>query len=155
MEEEGWLAPADRAAMTFPPTVEYKRLDSMGGPVGYLLEMVRDELNRPPLELTDDEIYRKGLSVVTTIQQPLQVAAETQVAAFRAGTLPEQDGAMPNELTRVSLSSIDPKDGAIVALYGAPTSWRTRRTRRRTSPSRPGRRSSRSRSSQRSSRACP
>ena len=120
MEEEGWLAPADRAAMTFPATVEYKRQDSMGGPVGYLLEMVRDELKLPPLALTDDEIYRKGLSVVTTIQQPLQASAEAQVAAFRAGTLPGQDGAVPNEMARVSLSSVDPKDGAIVALYGGP-----------------------------------
>lgn len=118
MEEEGWLTAADRATLTFPPTVEYKRLDSMGGSVGYLLEMVRDELNRPPLELTDDEIYRKGLSITTTIQEPLQTAAVNQANAFRAGTLPGQDGAALNPLTRVSLSSVDPKDGAIVALYG-------------------------------------
>ena len=118
MEEEGWLTAAERAPMVFPPTVEYKRQDSMGGPVGHLLEMVRDELRLPPLALTDDEIYRKGLSVVTTIQQPLQEAAKAQIDAFRAGTLPEQDGAVPDPVTRISLSSVDPKDGAIVALYG-------------------------------------
>lgn len=120
MEEEGWLTAAERAPMVFPPTVEYKRSDSMGGPVGHLLEMVRDELKLPPLELTEDEIYRKGLSVVTTIQEPLQTAAMNHVAAFRAGTLPDQDGAVPSEFTRVSLSSVDPRDGAIVALYGGP-----------------------------------
>lgn len=118
MEEEGWLTAADRATLTFPVTVEYKRSDSMGGSVGFLLEMVRDELNRPPLELTDDEIYRKGLSVTTTIQEPLQTAAVNNANAFRDGTLPGQDGARPSDLTRISLSSVDPTDGAIVALYG-------------------------------------
>ncbi|KQR17204.1 transglycosylase domain-containing protein [Cellulomonas sp. Leaf334] len=118
MEEEGWLTAADRATLTFPPTVEYKRQDSMGGPVGFLLEMVRDELKLEPLALTDDEIYRKGLSIVTTIQEPLQSAAVAHVDAFRAGTLPEQDGAVPDPITRISLSSVDPRDGAIVALYG-------------------------------------
>ena len=118
MEEEGWLTAAERAPMVFPTTVVYQRSDSMKGSTGYLLEMVRDELKQPPLALTDDEINRKGLTVVTTIQQPLQAAAEKQVTDFRAGTLPDQDGAVPNPLTRVSLSSVDPKDGAIVALYG-------------------------------------
>ncbi|MBO3085408.1 transglycosylase domain-containing protein [Cellulomonas fengjieae] len=120
MEEEGWLTAAERAPMVFPPTVEYKRDNTMAGPKGHLLEMVRDELKREPLALTDDQINRRGLSVVTTIQQPLQAAAEGQVGAFRAGTLPGQDGATPHERTRVSLSSVDPKDGAIVALYGGP-----------------------------------
>ncbi len=118
MEEEGWLTAAERAPMVFPPTIEYKRSDAMGGPVGYLLEKVRNELNDEPLAFSDDEINRRGLKVVTTIQQPLQVAAQEHVAAFRAGSLPEQDGAVPFERTRVSLTSVDPKDGAIVAMYG-------------------------------------
>jgi membrane peptidoglycan carboxypeptidase len=118
MEEQGWLTAAERAPMVFPPTAEYQRSETMRGPVGYLLEKVRDELKLDPLAFTDDEINRRGLKVVTTIQQPLQAAAEGQVAAFRAGTLPKQDGATPNELTRISLSSVDPKDGAIVAMYG-------------------------------------
>ncbi len=121
MEEQGWLTAADRAAMVFPPTVEYQRSETMRGPAGYLLEMVLDELKAPPLALTEDEINRQGLKVVTTIQQPLQASAEAQVAAFRAGTLPEQDGATPaNDRLRVSITSVDPKDGAIVALYGGP-----------------------------------
>ncbi|WP_456786107.1 transglycosylase domain-containing protein [Cellulomonas sp. P5_C5] len=118
MEEEGWLTAAERAPMVFPPTVEYQRPDSMGGPVGYLLEKVRNELNGEPLAFSDDDINRRGLKVVTTIQQPLQVAAQEHVAAFRAGSLPEQDGAIPFERTRVSLTSVDPKDGAILAMYG-------------------------------------
>ena len=60
MEEEGWLTAAERAPMVFPPTVEYQRSDTMGGTTGYLLEMVRDELEREPLALTDDEINRDG-----------------------------------------------------------------------------------------------
>lgn len=118
MEEEGWLTAAERAPMVMPPTVPYQRSDSMKGSTGYLLEMVRDELKAPPLALSDDEINRKGLKVVTTVQQPIQQAAQDQVAGFYAGSLPDQDGAMPNPRTRVSITSVDPKDGAIVAMYG-------------------------------------
>ncbi|WP_315093012.1 transglycosylase domain-containing protein [uncultured Cellulomonas sp.] len=118
MEEEGWLTAAERAPMVFPPTVEYQEKETMRGPTGHLLKMVRDELKREPLALTDDQINRRGLKVVTTIQQPLQTSAEVYVDAFRKGTLPDQDGAIPSELTRVSLSSVDPKDGAILAMYG-------------------------------------
>ncbi|KRD43525.1 glycosyl transferase [Cellulomonas sp. Root930] len=119
MEEEGWLAPADRAAMTFPLTVEYKRADSMGGTAGFLLEMVRNELKREPLALTDDEINRGGFRVQTTIQKPLQDAAVATANGFLDGTLLDQDGAAPpNPAIRVSVSSVDPRDGAIVALYG-------------------------------------
>jgi membrane peptidoglycan carboxypeptidase len=118
MEEQGWLTAAERAPMVFPATVPYEPSETMKGTTGYLLEMVKNELKREPLALTDDQIKRRGLKVVTTIQQPLQASAEAQVAAFRAGTLKGQDGATPDPLTRVSLSSVDPKDGAIVALYG-------------------------------------
>ncbi|NUU19036.1 PASTA domain-containing protein [Cellulomonas humilata] len=120
MEEEGWLTAAERAPMVFPPTAVYQRADSMGGTNGYLLEMVLDELKLEPLAFTDDEIYRLGLKVVTTIQQPLQASAEDKAKQFMAGTLPGMDGGIPNPRTRVSLSSVDPKDGAIVALYGGP-----------------------------------
>ncbi|MDQ0372600.1 transglycosylase domain-containing protein [Cellulomonas humilata] len=118
MEEEGWLTAAERAPMVFPPTIAYQRADTMGGTSGYLLDMVLDELRDEPLAFSDDEIRRRGLTVVTTIQKPLQDAAVAQVDAFRAGTLPSQDGAVPDPRTRISLSSVDPKDGAIVSLYG-------------------------------------
>ncbi len=153
MEEQGWLTAAERAPMVFPPTVEYKESDTMKGPTGHLLKMVRDELKREPLALTDDEIKRRGLKVVTTIQQPLQASAVDKATQFMAGAMPELEGGIPNPRTRVSISSVDPKDGAIVALYGGRTSSPTSGTPSRSTTSSRGRRSSRSRSSPGSSRA--
>jgi len=118
MEEQGWVDPAARAAMVFPPTIDYVQSETMRGTNGYLLQMVIDELEKPPYGITRDELNRNGYSIVTTIQQPLQASAEDKAKQFLAGSLPELNGAVPNPRTRVSISSVDPKDGAIVALYG-------------------------------------
>ena len=116
MVKGGWLPAADRAAQVFPPTIEIATSQTFAGPQGYLLEMVRAEL-KGRASFTDDQIDTVGLSVVTTIEQPLQAAAEAAVVGLRDGTLAEE---APNPLMRVGLTSIDPADGAIVALYGGP-----------------------------------
>lgn len=119
MESQGWLSATDRAAMVFPATVEYKRSNTMKGPDGFLLEMVRDELGSGPMGLSDDEINRGGFAIQTTIQKPIQDSAVAAANGFLDGTLPDQDGEKPaSDRLRVSISSVDPKDGAIVALYG-------------------------------------
>ena len=106
--------------MVFPPTIEYQRADTMGGTTGLPARDGASTSSRAePLALTDDEINRRGLTVVTTIQKPLQDAAVAQVDA-----LPRRHAARPGRRgarTRApasSLTSVDPKDGAIVALYG-------------------------------------
>ncbi|MGY4644376.1 transglycosylase domain-containing protein [Cellulomonas sp. URHB0016] len=121
MEEIGAISPADRAAQKFPDTwVPYQRPNAMVGPQGLLLQMVRNELQKPPLSLKDEEIDRRGYKVVTTIQKPLQDQAVAAGAGFSAGSLEGQDGAVPNARTKVTISSVDPKTGGIVALYGGP-----------------------------------
>ena len=112
----GWLTPADRAKQVFPPTIKPVTPQTYQGPEGYLLNMVRLELKKDPA-FTDSFIDTKGLNVETTIQQPVQAAAERAVASLRAGTLA---GATPNPLMKVGVTTIDPADGAIVALYGGP-----------------------------------
>lgn len=116
MVDGGWLSEADRAAQVFPETLPVATSQTYAGPQGYLLDMVRREL-RDRASLTDDQIDTVGLEVVTTIQQPAQAAAEAAVASLRDGTLA---GEPPSEATKVALTSIDPADGAIVALYGGP-----------------------------------
>ncbi|QTE29487.1 transglycosylase domain-containing protein [Pengzhenrongella sicca] len=112
----GWLTAADRAAQVFPPTVEVVASETYAGPQGYLLKMVRDELiDRASFD--DAMIDTVGLNIVTTIEQPVQQVAEAAVAGLRDGTLA---GVAPDPLTKVGLTSIDPADGAIVALYGGP-----------------------------------
>jgi len=116
MVKGGSLTAKERAAQVFPPTIPVAKQQTYQGPQGYLLDMVRRELKAKAL-LTDDQIDTVGLSVVTTIEQPVQAAAEKAVAGLRDGTLA---GVAPNPLMKVGLTSIDPADGAIVALYGGP-----------------------------------
>ena len=112
----GWLTAEERAAQVFPETIEPTTSQTFAGPQGYLLAMVRDELVDKG-SLNEDQIDTVGLKVLTTIEQPLQAAAEAAVTSLRDGTLA---GEAPNAAMRVGITSIDPADGAIVALYGGP-----------------------------------
>ncbi|WP_407345180.1 transglycosylase domain-containing protein [Pengzhenrongella phosphoraccumulans] len=112
----GWLTAEERTAQVFPETIEPTTSQTFAGPQGYLLAMVRNELVKKA-SLTEDQINRVGLKVVTTIEQPLQASAEAAVTSLRDGTLA---GEAPNPAMRVGITSIDPADGAIVALYGGP-----------------------------------
>ncbi|WP_456825043.1 transglycosylase domain-containing protein [Cellulomonas sp. P5_E12] len=123
MEEQGWVDPAARAAMVFPPTIDYVQSETMRGTNGYLLQMVIDELEKPPYEITRDELNRKGYSVVTTISPEMQQMTVDQVNGFMAGTLEGQSGKPDDSVAarvRPSITSVDPKSGAILALYGGP-----------------------------------
>ncbi|RYV51101.1 transglycosylase domain-containing protein [Pengzhenrongella frigida] len=112
----GWLTAEERAAQVYPETIEPTTSQTFAGPQGYLLAMVKAELI-DKASFTEDQINRVGLDVVTTIEQPLQAAAEAAVTSLRDGSLA---GEAPNAATKVGLTSIDPADGAIVALYGGP-----------------------------------
>jgi len=65
MVELGSLTAADRAALTFPETKEFKQSNTLAGPKGYILDAVRKEIvAKTPF--TNDEIDTAGYKVVTT-----------------------------------------------------------------------------------------
>ncbi|SFK49272.1 transglycosylase domain-containing protein [Cellulomonas sp. KH9] len=111
----GWLTAEERAAQTFPPTVEYVKSETYRGPNGYLLEMVEKELLATKF-WTADELRTRGLKIVTTIDPTVQQIAVQSAAQLRAGEL--TGGATPNERLRMSIVTVDPATGGIVALYG-------------------------------------
>ncbi|WP_046529660.1 transglycosylase domain-containing protein [Cellulomonas sp. FA1] len=117
MVDSGWLSASDRAAQVFPTTIEYVKSETYRGPNGYLLEMVENELLATNL-WTSGELRTKGLKIVTTVDQSVQQAAVESAEGLRSGAL--SDGAVPNERLRVSVVSVDPATGGIVALYGGP-----------------------------------
>ena len=108
MVEDGWITAEERAAQNFPTTVDPSQSDTYAGPQGYLLDMVRTEL-AARADITEAEIDRAGYDIVTTINPAWQQAAVDAVAA-----LPESRP----ESNHVGLVSVDPRTGAIVALYG-------------------------------------
>jgi membrane peptidoglycan carboxypeptidase len=111
MVETGAITEEERAAATFPEPVEYKQV-SRAGQVGYLLEEVRKEL-ADKAGLREEDLMRNGYEIHTTINPKWQKAAvETAESIPREG-----EGAASKRLG-VSIVSVDPKDGAIRALYG-------------------------------------
>ena len=106
MVKNGWLSQAERDAATFPKTYPY-RPPSVSGPNGYLIPIIKNEL-RNKYKLTDHDIDRGGLKIVSTIEKPKQDAAIQAVKA----KMPE------GQQLHVGLASIKPGDGAVVAMYG-------------------------------------
>ncbi|PVU82981.1 glycosyl transferase [Cellulomonas sp. WB94] len=99
-----------------PPTAEYKRSDTMKGVNGYILERVRSELITSGA-FKDEDLDTKGLTIITTIEKPVQDEAVRAVGGLLDGTLA---GAQPNPKLRVAVVSIRPQTGAIVSMYGGP-----------------------------------
>ena len=111
MVDDGYISQeqyntAKQAGM--PPTVESQTKQVYAGSNGYLLQMVRAELDNKA-KLTPEQIDTGGFKIVTTINPKDQEAAVNAVNSLPAG-------ASPN--LRKALVSIDPKTGGVLALYG-------------------------------------
>lgn len=111
MAEQGVISEEDRAAATFPEPVKYKPV-SRAGQVGYLLEEVRKEL-ADKADLDEDDLMNNGYEIHTTINPKWQKAA-----VKTANTIPTKGEGAASKRLGVSIVSVDPKDGAIRALYG-------------------------------------
>jgi membrane peptidoglycan carboxypeptidase len=110
MRDLGAITEEQRAAATFPEPIEYKPV-SRAGQVGYLLEEVRKEL--AGFGISEETLLESGYEIHTTINPKWQKAAvET------ANTIPYKGEGAASKQLGVSIVSVDPKDGAIRALYG-------------------------------------
>ncbi|MDN5821167.1 MAG: penicillin-binding protein, partial [Brachybacterium sp.] len=103
------MTPAEADALEFPETIEPRSENSLGGPDGYLLTQVRNELIEQGF--TEDEINTGGLSIVSTIDPAIQ---DNTVQAV--DDLPDDRP----ENNRVGTVTLDPANGAIRAMYGGP-----------------------------------
>ncbi len=109
MVSEGWLSPADRAQAGLPETIEQQPNTQWQGTNGYLLKTVQDELTGK-VGLSEEDIERGGLKIVTTFDPKAQAAAVQAVQDQLPSKLPEG--------FHVALSAIDPKTGGVTAMYG-------------------------------------
>ncbi|WP_344336542.1 transglycosylase domain-containing protein [Brevibacterium salitolerans] len=107
MVKLGYISQEEADAAEFPDVKEAKANNQFKGQNGYLLSHVLDELKGPG-GLTEEEITRGGFDIVTTFDKKKMDAAVNAV-----DQLPER-----NENQHVGLTSIDPKTGGIVAMYG-------------------------------------
>ncbi|WP_169796242.1 penicillin-binding protein [Sanguibacter suarezii] len=104
----GFITQEERDAQVFPETIDYGQTNSLAGQTGYLVEMVKAELEAKA-GITTAELNSGGLRIVTTIDKGVQDAA---VAAVEA--MPEDT---PANLS-TSVVTIDADSGGYLAVYG-------------------------------------
>jgi membrane peptidoglycan carboxypeptidase len=108
MVELGFVDANLRALSVFPSTIDYQNLDVYGGPNGYILRSVINEVEAKT-GITQEEIETRGYQVVSTIDAPTQAAIVAGVA-----TMPTDHA--PN--LRVAALTMDPTTGAVTGMYG-------------------------------------
>ncbi len=115
MVETGTLdaATAEKAKKKLPEFPEIKQTNRYGGPSGFLLMMVKDELKRAGF--SDSEIEGGGLQVISTFDSKAQAAAVKTAQQYEKtanANNPDGDG------VHIALSSVDVGTGEVRALYG-------------------------------------
>lgn len=111
MVETGALAPKDRAAQQFPPTLPpdaARAQNQTTGPNGLIERQVTKEL-LDLFNIDEQTLNTQGLQVTTTIDMQAQRAAEKAVSNYLEGQDPDM---------RAAVVSIDPHTGAVKAYYG-------------------------------------
>jgi membrane peptidoglycan carboxypeptidase len=108
MTKEGWLKPAQAAALVFPTIKVHVDVNQYAGVNGYLLSTVRSQLYK--LGYTDADINLRGLRVVSTFNRKMESSMVHAVNAMgpKTGT----DG------LRIGGAMIRPNTGEVVAIYG-------------------------------------
>ena len=114
MLELGYIDEATRDGQEFPAVAEFTREDTFGGTNGYLLAAARDEV-LAKTELTENDLDRAGLRIVTTVDAAMQQAAVDTMN--NPEVYPTED--RPDSV-QAGLVSIDPATGAVRAMYGGP-----------------------------------
>lgn len=109
MVVSGTLDPAEAAKLTFPTAVKQRHTDTLKGQVGYMVNIAKRELLQRR-GVTEDEINRGGLKIVTTFDKKLMDAAKEAVES----TVPDST----NKKIRTGLVSVDPDTGRVLAFYG-------------------------------------
>ncbi|MFV0429693.1 MAG: transglycosylase domain-containing protein [Arachnia sp.] len=120
MLEMGAITQADYDAAydTLPEFPEVPLNERYGGPKGFLMNMVENELL--DLGFDEAEINGGGLEVVTTFDPKLQQAAVDSAQKYTAQAAADADEPQDPAALHVAISSVDTSTGAVLALYGGP-----------------------------------
>lgn len=118
MVEMGKLDPAKRKTMTLPEPIKPKPRPGMDGQKGYLIQAANDEMNEQ--KITDAQIAAGGWNIVLNIDPKKQAALEKAVQDELESKLDRKDtkNRPQDQSVQAGATSVDPKTGAIVAMYG-------------------------------------
>ncbi|GAB2835415.1 hypothetical protein GCM10022221_38080 [Actinocorallia aurea] len=109
MVKAGDLTQAEADALKFPTPVKEQQKNIYKGQVGYMVNVAKKEL-REERGINDEDLALGGLRIVTTFRKPLMDAAVKAVTDNAPADMPKAQ--------RVGLTSVDPTNGEVVAMYG-------------------------------------
>ncbi|MCX4691262.1 transglycosylase domain-containing protein [Streptomyces sp. NBC_01408] len=118
MVEMGELDAAKRKELKFQEPIKPKPTPGMDGQKGYLVQAANDEMNRQ--NITDAEIAAGGWEITLNVDKKKQGALEKAVQDELESKLDRKDAKNrpQDQSVQAGATSVDPKTGAIVAMYG-------------------------------------
>ncbi|MEU3687304.1 transglycosylase domain-containing protein [Streptomyces narbonensis] len=130
MVGEDWLSQTERAGLKFPVPQKPKPAPGMEGQTGYIVEAANQELMRQGI--SEEDIKAGGWTITLNIdekkQKDLVKAVDRQLEAKL-----DRKGDKKQASVQAGATSVDPKSGAVVAMYGgvgATEHWMSNATRR-------------------------
>ncbi|MFF9848893.1 transglycosylase domain-containing protein [Streptomyces litmocidini] len=130
MVGEGWLSASERAGMKFPVPQKPKPAPGMEGQTGYIVEAANQELMRQGV--SEEDIKAGGWTITLNIDEKKQKDLVKAVDKQLEDKL-DRKGDEKQATVQAGATSVDPKTGAVVALYGgigATEHWMSNATRR-------------------------
>jgi membrane peptidoglycan carboxypeptidase len=117
MVRDGSITRQQAAAQKFPKIAPGQRDNGWTGYRGYIMQAVESELENT-YGFTKQQIYTRGLRIVTTFNESMMNGLYRAVAAEKRQM--KADGAAPPWYVHIGAVLEKPGTGAIVAMYGGP-----------------------------------
>ncbi|GAB7032025.1 transglycosylase domain-containing protein [Streptomyces sp. NPDC021749] len=122
MVKIGKLTPGQRAryaAAGFPTPRKWTLGSGLPGQTGYLVQLARSYAQAHDPGITDSSLSRGGYQIHTTFDRKRTAGLARAVARVRAQRLDPAHRPVDRDV-QVGAASVDPKTGAILAVYGGP-----------------------------------
>ncbi|MEV5336293.1 transglycosylase domain-containing protein [Streptomyces werraensis] len=115
MVDEGWLAPAERARLTFPVPKRTTHSTGMSGQRGYIVNVVKQYLTDNGI-VDEASLDTGGYRITTTLQKSKQDAFVESVDDNLMDRL-DKENRKVDTYVRAGGASVEPKTGKVVAMY--------------------------------------
>jgi membrane peptidoglycan carboxypeptidase len=123
MARDGNISQQMADSQTFPKTIPPNSNDGWTGNTGYLMQMVQQELEAPKqyggYGLSQQQIDTGGLKITTTFSMA-KVNELARAVNYEKSQIAALSGARFPDYDRIGAVLEDPKNGAILAVYGGP-----------------------------------
>ncbi|MGW7288434.1 transglycosylase domain-containing protein [Streptomyces sp. NPDC054847] len=130
MVEESWLDKSARDSLKFPVPQAPKAAAGLSGQAGYIVDAAKQELSRQGIDKAD--LDAGGWTITLNIDSKRQKELEGAVKKQLEDEL-DRKGNTVDATVQAGATSVDPKTGKVVALYGgvdATEHWLSNATRR-------------------------